>query len=230
MYMFKLDIAANFTVGSYTFNTTPLSVKLEPVTVGNVTAEGYHGLVWNNEIALTTKKPFVPQEFEAKMSVNFKRVHNWKTKSGHYESYWEVLDGHSNIFYRYIWNWQSKSSFLQRVMQIDNFYLPVSKQVEIFEADEMSPIEKDPAFDTVWLDENKNIIAEKVFSVAKTDAFKAEIQKMLLETPTVLHAIARIVSHAYMPLTYKQLIEKAFIGTVIELNGDAIVAEPAPVE
>lgn len=226
--MFKLDIAPDFKVGSYTFNTTPLSVKLESVMVGNVTADGYHGLVWNGEIALVTKKPFVPQEFEAKMSINFKRVHNWKTKSGHYESYWEI-EGGDSASYRYIWNWQNKSSFLQRVMQIDNFYLPVSKPVEIFESDALAPIAIDPSFDTVWLDENKNIIAEKVFSVAKTDAFKSEIQKMLLETPTVLHAIARVISHAYMPLTYKQLIDKAFVGTVLELN-DSVIAEPAPVE
>lgn len=215
--MFNLEIATNFKIGSYVFNTSPIAVEVLPVKIGDTTMEGWKGFSWNGLLALVNRNPVIPTDFHAfAISYGFKPVHNWKLRNGHYEAYFanDNLDVPCTI--RYIWDWTAKSSQVQLVRAIDNFFLPITELSDLNgdNAEEIFDSTKNeiPAYlSPDFVEQHLAKIAELTFGVAKTEAFSSEIQRMLLESPTSLHAIARTISHAYMPLTYKQAIQKSYI-------------------
>ena len=215
--MFKFDIAKDFKVGGYTYNTTAPVVTSELITAGNTTIPGYRALFYNGEVALVNSNPILPAYFEDAMQAIGNREHNWKTKNGYYESYYKV-DGDKYV--RYIWNWSNKQSSVELVTKIENCFLPITKPLILTESvEDMSTIidslvaEEALALENVTPHTNK--ILEDIMAAGKTPSFQSEIQRMLLESSSTLVAIARTISHAYMPLTYKQLVGKIYVQSAI---------------
>lgn len=217
--MFKFDIAKDFKVGVYTYNTTVPAVRVSDVTSDNVTISGYKALFYQDEVHLVNGNPCVPAVFEDYINqLGYNREHNWKTRNGHYEAYYEIQgneeDERNGLYLRYVWSWSSKQATVELAGKIENCFLPLS-QPRTIDADIYKDIvknlrvEPELSFDNVL--PHINAILEDIVAVGKTPSFQSEIQRMLLESSSTMVAIARTISHAYMPLTYKQIASKIYV-------------------
>ena len=217
--MFKFDIAKDFKVAGFTYNTTPPNVTVSDVSAQDTIISGYKALFYNGEVALVNSNPCVPGTFQRYMeTLGWTREHNWKTKNGYYEAYFAIVgteeDERNGLYLRYSWDWSRKQSSIDLMGKIENCFLPLS-QPHVIDAEtyvDLSKIiraENELAFSNVQ--PHANAILEDIMAAGKTPSFQSEIQRMLLESSSTMVAIARTISHAYMPLTYKQLVNKIYV-------------------
>jgi len=233
--IFGMTIPANFQVGPYTFNADVPTFSYKNLTVAgdNTPLTTHFGLVQDNVVTVVTFKSLLPTKADELLSDQFDKKHSWRLKSGHYEAYYDIPDmdiDHSvdpaSLFLfdavRYVWDPSRKMGSLQGMQKRGSYYLPVS---ELFDCpgdfDEINDfLSKAECLLTV--PDNALAICEETFKVANNDSFKTEIQRALLESPSSLDAIAKLISHSHIPISYKLQLNKAYVNAV---RNNAVVSE-----